>query len=174
MGREMVPVSSARGARSAASPLFGSTLDSGWLEDGICRGFAHCEVPPLSPPPRPCGRTESCTLRILTDTFTSAHGKRVARDVWGGAPRPRGRGPRRGSNLSVTYLIGGPLPVSSIRQEALPKTPKHEERTERCAESPSFGKVLLDFWSGFRYPYRETVTPFGEDSYYGKYGRFAA
>ena len=113
-------------------------------------------------------------VRILTDAFTGAHGKRVARDVWGAAPRPCERGPRRGSNLSVTYLIGGPLPVSSIRQEALPEIPEHEERTERCVVSPSFEKVLLDFWSGFRYPYRETVTPFGEDSYYGKYGRFAA
>ena len=86
--RGVVPVSSARGARSAASPLFGSTLDSGWLEDGICRDPTHCKVPPLSPP-----------------------------------PRPRGRGPRRESNLSVTYLIDGPLPVSSIRQEVSPRHP---------------------------------------------------
>ena len=26
-----------------------------------------------TPPPHPCGRTESCTLRILADAFTGAH-----------------------------------------------------------------------------------------------------
>ena len=43
-----------------------------------------------TPPPHPCGRTESCTLRILTDAFTGAHGKGRRGDkgdlLWGLLP----------------------------------------------------------------------------------------
>ena len=36
----------------------------------------------LTSPPRPSGRAEPCTLRILTDAFTGAHGERERKGGW--------------------------------------------------------------------------------------------
>ena len=36
-----------------------------------------------TPPPHPCGRTESYTLRILTDAFTGAHKKKSEKERQG-------------------------------------------------------------------------------------------
>ena len=60
--------------------------------------------------PTPRGRTESCTLRILTDALTGAHEKRSARgeEVGDGAPR-RGGGARV-RPYQPTGTLRSPLP----------------------------------------------------------------
>jgi hypothetical protein len=53
--------------------------------------------------PTPRGRAESCTLRILTDAFTGAHGKKGGAPSARGVPRACGRGAFAGSAASPSF-----------------------------------------------------------------------